>query len=198
MEKFYTTFDVARICRVSPGSVIRWIKDGKLQASCTAGGHHRVNTQDLIKFLKTLRIPIPPELTEERQALRILVVDDEPGMRQLFRWVVNTHWPEVLVEEAEEGFSAGWKAHGMRPDLVFLDVMIPGMDGFRVCQFIRNFPELKDTHIIAMTALQSSEIKEKMMNSGANDFIIKPFDVDTIQGKIAPYAGGKSKDSNAA
>ena len=63
-NKHYTTFDIARICKVSPGSVIRWIKEGKLPASFTAGGHHRVNAQDLIAFLKTLRIPIPTELNE--------------------------------------------------------------------------------------------------------------------------------------
>ena len=188
MEKMYTTFEVARICRVSPGSVIRWIKEGKLPASITAGGHHRVQANDLMTLLKSLRMPIPAELSNNG-VLRILIVDDEPGIRQMVRWLLSMDWPDALIEEAEEGFSAGWKAHGMHPDLVLLDVMIPGMDGLRVCQFIRNFQELKKTKIIAMTGLQNPDIRDKMLLAGADDFIVKPFEAETLKGKIITQLG---------
>ena len=184
MEKFYSTFDIARICQVSPGSVIRWIHDGKLPASLTAGGHHRVYYADLVPFLKQLRIPVPSELANSEPGTRILVVDDEEGIRTLIRTIINQNFPKIVVEEAGEGFVAGWKTHGFKPHLVILDLMLPGFDGFRVCQFIRSFPELQQTKIMAMTALQETALQDRMMNLGANAFIHKPFDVETMKSKI--------------
>ena len=185
MEKFYSTFDIARICQVSPGSVIRWIHDGKLPASLTAGGHHRIYYADLIPFLKQLRIPIPAELESADPGTRILVVDDEEGIRALIRTIISQHFPKASVEEAGEGFVAGWKAHGFKPHLVILDLMLPGFDGFRVCQFIRSFPELQQTKIMAITALQDASLQDRMSQLGANAFVHKPFDVETMKNKIA-------------
>ncbi len=183
MDKYFSTFDVARICHVSPGSVVRWINEGKLACSLTAGGHHRIHEKDLITLLKSLRMPLPPELTAEDK-MKVLIVDDELGIRQMVRWVLQLHFPNAEVEEASEGFIAGWKAHGFCPDLVILDIMIPGMDGYRVCQFIRSFPELKNTRIIIITALNNEEVKQKVLSLGADDYLSKPFDVDSLKEKI--------------
>lgn len=184
MDKYFSTFEVAKICQVSPGSVTRWIHDGKLAASVTAGGHHRVQADNLLKLLRSLRMPIPAELALYEQQIKILIVDDEVGIRQLLRSIINKYYPDINIEEAEEGFPAGWKAHGFHPDLVLLDIMLPGMDGFRVCQFIRNNPELKRTKIIVITAVQEPEAREKMLKLGADDFITKPFNVEDLKQKI--------------
>ena len=184
MDKYFSTFEVAKICQVSPGSVIRWIHEGKLSASVTAGGHHRVRAENLLQLLQSLRMPIPPEIAPHEEQIKVLIVDDEIGVRQLLRSIVNKYYPSVKIEEAEEGFPAGWKAHGFQPDLVLLDIMLPGMDGFRVCQLIRQNQALKHTKIIAITATQEPGAREKMMKLGADDFISKPFDVDELKQKI--------------
>lgn len=184
MAEFYSTFEVAKMCHVSPGSVTRWIREGRLPASLTVGGHHRIKKSDLLELLKNLRMPIPEEFHEREKRVSILIVDDEPGIRQMIRWMLEQNFPGALVEEAQEGFAAGWKAHGICPQLVLLDLMIPGMDGFGVCQFIRSFPDLKNTKIIAMTALHDPQIREKMLRMGANDFLVKPFEMDVLKEKI--------------
>lgn len=184
MDKYFSTFEVARLCQVSPGSVTRWIHEGKLAASVTAGGHHRVRADNLLRLIRSLRMPIPAELALLEQQTKILIVDDEIGIRQLLRSIINKYYPNIHIEEAEEGFPAGWKAHGFHPDLVLLDIMLPGMDGFRMCQFIRSNQELKHTKIIVITAVQEPEAREKMLKLGADDFITKPFDVDNLRQKI--------------
>ena len=176
MEKFYGTFEVAKVCHVSPGSVIRWIHEGKLASSLTAGGHHRVHAKDLLSLLEMLRMPVPEELKGEGPAqvanpctpagIKLLIIDDEHWIRQLIRTVVAKEFPQVQVEDADEGFVAGWKACGMKPDLVILDLMLPGLNGFHICELLRSTPELRQARIIAITGLHEPEIQEKILKIG--------------------------------
>jgi excisionase family DNA binding protein len=189
MKKFLTTSQVAKVCQVSPGSVIRWIEEGRLKSAVTPGGHRRVEVQEVVRLLEALRIEIPPELKSEGQEeapspFRVLIIDDELGMRQMLRSFFEEHYPHFHVEEAPEGFVAGWKAHSLRPHLVLLDLRLPGLDGFRVCHLIRSFPGTQQAHIIAMTAYEEDGAKEKILGLGANDFLNKPFDLDTLKQKV--------------
>jgi excisionase family DNA binding protein len=192
MEKFFSTFEVARMCYVSPGSVIRWIHEGKLEAGLTAGGHHRVPAEAVLQLLESLRMPIPLELQElsrvetqnRKHTLTLLIVDDEPGMRQMIHSVLEQQFRGVRIEEAADGFHAGWKAHQLRPDLVILDIMLPGLNGYRVCELIRKFPEMSHTKIIAMTGVPDPEAQAKILKLGADGFIAKPFDVDALKEMI--------------
>ncbi len=183
MEKMIGTQEVANICQVAQGTVIRWIKEGKLLASSTAGGHNRIRRVDLLQLLKELRLPIPPEFINESK-VRVLIIDDEPAMKAMIRCMLEENFENILIEEAAEGLMAGWQAHSFRPDLIILDLMLPGLDGFQVCKFIRQFPELKRTKIIAISGLHDPETKERILNLGADQFLTKPFDLSSLEEKI--------------
>lgn len=190
MEKFFGTFEVAKMCYVSPGSVIRWIHEGKLAAAKTAGGHHRIKRDDLIQFLEGLKLPVPEALKEEKLSspagkLKVLIVDDEAPVRQMLSSFFKKYFPELEVDEACDGFQAGWKARETHPDLVMLDLMLPGVDGFQICRLIRNLPALQTTRIIAITALTDAASREKILSLGANDFLKKPFDTKLLKEKIS-------------
>lgn len=144
MEKFFNTGHIAKMCHVSIGSVIRWIHEGKLAAAVTAGGHHRIRGRDLLAFLKTLRMPLPPEL-ENQDGIKILIVDDEESIHRMIRHFLKRQFPDIQVREVSDGFRAGWEAHRLCPDIVILDLVIPGLGGFGVCEFIRSFFRIK-TH----------------------------------------------------
>lgn len=184
MERYLGTFEVAKFCHVTPGTVFRWIKEGKLQASLTGGGHHRVEVQDLVNFLKTLRLPIPQEFSDNGK-IKILIVDDEKNFSHMLRWNLKKEFSDFLIEEARDGFLAGWKIHEFRPHLVILDLMMPGLDGFHVLEFVRARSEFDETKIIAMSALSTPEVKERVSALGANDFIGKPFDLEEFKERIA-------------
>ena len=195
MEKLIKTQEVAKICRVAQGTVIRWINEGRLPASTTAGGHNRVRLNDLVVFLRNLNLPIPSELSIENKK-RILIVDDEEEVRNMIRWMLDQDFKDILIEEAKEGFVAGWKTHSFRPDLVVLDLMLPGLNGYHVCEFIRQFPELKETKIIAISALNDPEVERKFLALGANEFLVKPFDLDVLKKKICMHLNVRTKDGN--
>jgi len=199
MKKFYSTYEIAKICDVSPGSVIRWIREGKLTASLTAGGHHRVRDRYLVELLQSLKIPVPDELKPIERLLSqvsILIVDDDDAFRKLIVHFLEEAFLDVRIEEASEGFIAGWKVRGICPDVVILDLMMPDLDGFQVCELIRSIPELDHTKIIAITGY-GEEKKEAVMALGADDFLAKPFEKEELKAKVVKLLNGKADRAKA-
>jgi putative two-component system response regulator len=105
---------------------------------------------------------------------RILVADDEPAMRVLVR--VNLQVEGVDVIEARDGREAVELAARERPDLVLLDVMMPGLDGWEVARRLAEAPETRDIPILFMTALAGTEDRRRGFEAGAVGYIVKPFD----------------------
>ena len=104
----------------------------------------------------------------------ILVVDDDPDIARFVE--VNLRSAGYDVAVAGDGEEALEKAQSLRPDLVLLDVMMPRIDGFEVAQRLRKTPQTANTSIIMLTAKALSADKVTGLQSGADDYIIKPFD----------------------
>src|SRR5437773_4230924 len=104
----------------------------------------------------------------------ILVVDDDPDIARFVE--VNLRSAGYDVSVAGDGEEAIDKAMDLRPDLVLLDVMMPRIDGFEVAQRLRKNPQTANTSIIMLTAKALSADKVTGLQSGADDYIIKPFD----------------------
>jgi len=104
----------------------------------------------------------------------ILVVDDDPDIARFVE--VNLRSAGYDVSVAGDGEEALERAADLRPDLVLLDVMMPRLDGFEVAQRLRKNPQTANTSIIMLTAKALSSDKVTGLQSGADDYIIKPFD----------------------
>jgi PleD family two-component response regulator len=104
----------------------------------------------------------------------ILVVDDDPDIARFVE--VNLRSAGYDVAVAGDGEAALDRARTLRPDLVLLDVMMPRLDGFEVAQRLRRNPQTANTSIIMLTAKALSADKVTGLQSGADDYIIKPFD----------------------
>ncbi len=123
-------------------------------------------------------------------AQKILVVDDEANIRNLMDQIL-----EVLEDEdveilfAEDGQEAMDTIESEKPELVFLDVMMPEMDGFEVCERVKNTEALEDVHIVLLTAKGQEADKQKGMDAGANDYMTKPFRMRTVLNKAREVLG---------
>lgn len=104
----------------------------------------------------------------------ILIVDDNPGLREVIRGALLDDGHTLL--EAESGLEALAIVARARPDLIFLDVMMPGLDGFEVCRRLRRSPEVETVPIIMITALDDRASRLAGLEAGADDFITKPVD----------------------
>ena len=109
---------------------------------------------------------------------KVLVVDDEPFICRSLSFVLRKENYEVL--EARNGEEALEAIRTHRPDLVFLDVMMPKVNGFEVTRQVKSDPELKNTKIILLTAKGQDSDRETGRKLGADDYMTKPFSPSKI------------------
>jgi len=104
---------------------------------------------------------------------RILVIDDETSYRQAIRRVLSSSGYQL--DFAADGFQAGVKISSGKPDLITLDLSMPGMDGFDVISYIRQQPDLADMRILVISGLSASELAQAQ-TLGADATLSKPFE----------------------
>ena len=113
---------------------------------------------------------------------KILIVDDDPLGIQTLESILDGQGYELT--SANNGVNALQKADGLLPDLILLDVMMPGMDGFEVCRRIRATPKLAEVPIIILTALDDRPSRLLGIESGADDFLTKPVDRQELRLRV--------------
>ena len=180
----YTTFETARLCQVSPLSIINWVNAGRLAAFRTPGGHRRIRREDLVRFMQENGIPIPDELKDGSGRPRILVVDDDEGIRDTVAEFLTTRAKPYEVLTARDGFEAGRLVATFRPNVVLLDLRMPGIDGFQVCRAIKADPASSTTSVIAMTGYHTAETEQKILECGAIRCLAKPVEPEQLAGLI--------------
>jgi len=177
-DKVLTTFQAAEYCRVSPFTIRNWIESGALPAYKTPGGHRRILKQDLEEFMKKHGMP-PPEGKESSP--RVLVVDDDKRVAELLVRVVAEVDPEAKVKVAHDGFEAGALVTSFKPTLVILDLRMPGLDGFQVCERITGDPALRETTVLGITGYFSPEHESRFKECGGWRLLQKPVEVETLK-----------------
>lgn len=114
---------------------------------------------------------------------KILIIDDEFPMRYLIEHQLKREGFTVsLAKDGEDGLTAVTRH---KPDLVVLDVMMPGMDGFEVCQQIKSTPETSQIPVIFLTASETKEYKTRAFAVGADDYLTKPFLAEELLAHIS-------------
>jgi excisionase family DNA binding protein len=184
-KRFLTTGEIARYCTVSHLTVTNWIRAGKLLASRTPGGHNRIRRENLLRFLIEYNFPVPQELV--RAGKQILIVDDEPALVEIMAQALQEAGYQVSI--AFDGYEAGLKMGTLQPDLLILDLIMPGLDGFSICQRVKANPEGKPTKIIAMTESVQESNLAKALECGADLCLAKPFALQTLKEMVARLLG---------
>jgi putative two-component system response regulator len=112
----------------------------------------------------------------------ILIVDDEAAGRETLESILEPEGYYLVL--AENGYQAIEQAKAVQPDVILLDVMMPGMNGFEVCRRIRNEKELAEVPILFLTALDDRQSLLNGLEAGADDFISKPFDRYELRARL--------------
>jgi len=123
----------------------------------------------------------------------ILVVDDNRDNVEILRALLESRG--YIVAEAPDGKTALAKLEEVRPDLILLDVMMPGMDGWQVCRTIKNHPEFASTRVVMVTAKGGYEDKFEGMRSGADDYVVKPVDLKELTEKVARNLAAREQEN---
>ena len=109
---------------------------------------------------------------------KILIVDDESGARAALEFLLRREG--FQVRDAADGPTAIQECATFRPDLILLDIMMPGMNGFEVCRHIKATPETRLTPVVLVTGLTTTEDRIIGINAGADDFLSKPIDLNEL------------------
>jgi CheY-like chemotaxis protein len=113
---------------------------------------------------------------------KILVVDDDVAVTQLLKILLSMegHQP-TTVNDSHEALEM---ADQLRPDLITLDLMMPGLTGFELCQLLHNDPRFKNIPVLIISARDETESMHQAYRAGASGYITKPFGVETLIQKI--------------
>jgi excisionase family DNA binding protein len=189
-NKVLTTFQAADYCQVSPFTIRNWIESGLLSAYKTPGGHRRVLKQDLDEFLKKHGMPGADEITSS--AKKVLIVDDDKAVTEFVSKVISQLDGEVEVAVALDGFEAGSLVSSFFPTVVVLDLRMPGLDGFQVCEKIKQEPSTAKITVIGITGYYSPEYETRFKACGGWKLLKKPLAVENLINAIEESLYGKT------
>jgi excisionase family DNA binding protein len=178
-KTIYTTHEVSRLLHVNPRSVINWIDQNLLPSYRTPGGHRRIRRDDLLAFLRKHQIPTPASLMENGN-FSMLIVDDEEEITNIIKGYFQRRGG-FEITTASDGISALLEVGRAKPDLLILDIMIPGVDGVEVCRRIKSDPSAS-TIIIAISGQR--EIENRIVEAGADVFMTKPIDLESLYRQV--------------
>jgi excisionase family DNA binding protein len=171
---FITTSKAAKICGVARTTISKWIDKGELKAFVTPGGHRKIAEQDLEDFLR--KNGNRPS-SKFRGKKRILIVDDNPDDIRLLEAAFLPASDKYEVYAANSGFQAIYKIGEVKPHIVILDIVMPDMNGFEVCERIKKNSETKDIKIIIVTAYPDKMKEKEAHQCAADAFFRKPIDL---------------------
>ena len=123
---------------------------------------------------------------------KILIADDEPDILEIISFNLQANGYEVTT--AKNGDEAFEKAKKLLPDLIILDIMMPGKNGIEVCNLLRMIPSFKETLIVFLTALSDETTEIKGLETGADDYLTKPISPKVLISKINALFRRLNKD----
>ena len=182
MKDLFTTGEAAEVCKVSQQTIIRCFDSGRLEGFRVPGSKfRRIPRLSLIKFMKDNSIPLDSIDSGKR---KVLIVDDDEEIVELMVDILSRDG-RFETKTASSGYEAGIATEQFEPEVILLDYMLPDINGNVVCQTIKKNPKFEDIKIIIVSGVVKQDEIDQLLQSGAEDFIRKPFSVSVLTGRVA-------------
>jgi two-component system response regulator VicR len=186
-KDFVTAREVARHCHVTQRAVAKWVEQGKLNAYRTPGGRIRVKREEFVAFLDKYSMSVPLEYNKTHVKPRILIVDDEVNIVNAVKRLLKRNG-DYEFEKAYDGFEAGMKLITFKPDLMILDIKMPGMDGYDVLNRIREEGTVSP-RIIVYSGVLPEELCSEMLDLGVDACLSKTDPAELMIQAVKRLAG---------
>lgn len=188
--EYLTPGEAARILNVSPITIRHWANNGLIETRFTAGGHRRFKAVDIEKLRQSRQVD-----SGKGGHINVLIVDDDRPLCGFIHDCV-VEWVErmperhsVSIEIAYNGFQAGVYVERSKPRLVFLDVVLPKISGYDICQDITKMESKDRINVVAMTGYYTEENSNRIRALGASECLSKPLtreDIDRVLDQYLP------------
>ena len=159
--RFYSTKTAAEMLGVSLRTVQLWVENGRLPAWKTDGGHRRIPADAVDRMVADQRNQAAAPTATAARPFRVLLVEDDEHLLQIYRMALETLSPPVEILDATNGYDGLLLIGSNKPDLVVLDLIMPGIDGFRLCRTIDAQQEFAATRIVVVTSLDKHAIADR-------------------------------------
>jgi excisionase family DNA binding protein len=180
-----TPKQAAELCGVDRTTMRRWLIEDAIPHTVTPGGWRRIAPADLAGFMRAHGIPVPPWL--EPGPGRVLLVDDEPAVTRSVRRMLLHRAPGLQVKAVHEGFGAGVMALSFEPNVIVLDIVMPGMDGIEVCRWVMTEPRLSGVAVVILSGHLDQAVERQLLELGAKVCLRKPVGSDDLWEVVRRY-----------
>lgn len=188
---YLTTGDIAKLLGVTTRTVIRYIDKGVLKSYKLPGrGNNRVEKKDFLAFCKANELPVPETSLDVEQAIlppKVLIIDDDVNVCKSIARVLQRETIETVI--AHDGFQAGALLHEHKPQVMTLDINMPGMNGLDVLKFTRENPEFSSMKIVIVSGTAVENMQQVLID-GADAIIQKPYTNQTLISTVQQLVQG--------
>ena len=182
-DSLLTSYQVGSLLQVNPSSVNKWIKDGRIPAFRTPGGHRRIRASDLVAFLNQHSMPIPQQLVEAGKR-RLLVVDDDSKQLSALQRLLKPYDSRLTLCLVNNGIDALVQVGSFKPHLILLDVYMDEIDGIEVCKRLKENPDTSHIKVVIASGQMNDEIRSQATSVGAALSLSKPVDINNILAEL--------------
>ncbi len=186
----YTTIEVASLLGLAVRSVQLMVDRGELDAWKTPGGHRRISRASVERWLAERRGGIKaPDAGRVRRAQRVLLIEDSVHFQNLVRLLASQKFPQVELHVADEGFVGLAMAGQLQPDVLIVDILLPGIDGATLITSLRSHPQFRQSRLIVITSLDESQREPYAFALTGVPVVHKPNLVAELPGLLAEALG---------
>ncbi|MGE5142608.1 MAG: response regulator [Acidobacteriota bacterium] len=180
--KFLGTLRIARLCQVTPATVAHWIDQGYLKGHRTPTGHRRVDSEDLVAFLREHAMPVPPELDNEFPEVKdaIVVVEDDKSYGKLLLRAIQSSDIKADVTLAVTGMDGLIEIGRTNPAVVVLDYSLPDLNAAEVVERLLAPGRQLDAEVLIVTGgVQEADVL-RLQGLGVKEIVQKTDGIDAV------------------
>ncbi|MFT3953914.1 MAG: response regulator [Piscinibacter sp.] len=188
----YTTIEVAGLLGLAVRSVQLMVDRGELDAWKTPGGHRRISRASVERWMAARGARSggnAPQRSGARRAPRVLLIEDSVHFQNLVRLLLGQKFAEVELHVADEGFAGLAMAGQLQPDVLIVDILLPGIDGATLITSLRSHPQFSQSRLIVITSLDEPERQPYAFALAGVPVVHKPQLVNELPALLADALG---------
>jgi len=193
----YTTIEVAGLLGMAVRSVQLMVDRGELEAWKTPGGHRRISRASVERWLASRQsgiragavIGATAQRGSSRRAPRVLLIEDSVHYQNLVRLLLGQKFPQVELHIADEGFAGLAMAGALQPDVLLVDILLPGIDGATLITSLRSHAQFKQSRLIVITSLDEGQREPYSFALAGVPVVHKPQLVNELPALLAEALG---------
>ena len=179
-DSLLTSYQVGSILQVNPSSINKWVKDGRIPAFRTPGGHRRFRAADVVAFLSSHSMPIPEALAGA-SVRRLLIADDDAHTLEALRFALAPYQHAVSVTYVGNTVDALVQIGAIRPHMVVLGTKLGNHDGVELCRQLKAAEQTKSVQVVMLAGDRDGESEQSRAGAaGAQSVLRRPLDVAQV------------------